>query len=428
MVQKVVIVGAGPSGLLLAHYLVRRPNYHVEIYDRRSDPRTSQNYRQRSFPISLQKRGRKAIEVIDDLATAISQRGIFCTATIMHGEKGKLRKISRPNPLLTIDRQLLVEILLQQLEEYAAPERLKVQFGYECTSLDRTAKTITLQTKNAELTANYDVLIGADGARSRVRQLLTEANLCAEVSLTPDAYKSVYLDLHQSALDRELKPNCLHTWNLGNNSRMILVPQPGDRLDGVLIFDADCNPMAELSTKEDIIDFFQKHFFILQGLITPKAAEELLHRPVARITTVRCDRFHEGDSIGIIGDAAHAVSPAIGQGCNSALEDVSILTRLLDRYHDDWSQALPQFSQKRVPDAHALRELSDYAFPRTKKLVLEFIIRLKVRRFLHRLFPRLVKPFLFDLFLDSDLSYAEILDLSRGWIDKVKQATPSSKL
>ena len=37
MVNKVVIVGAGPSGLLLAHYLLRRGDkYQVDIYERRN--------------------------------------------------------------------------------------------------------------------------------------------------------------------------------------------------------------------------------------------------------------------------------------------------------------------------------------------------------------------------------------------------------
>jgi len=30
MVQKVVIIGAGPAGLLLAHYLLRRGNYNID--------------------------------------------------------------------------------------------------------------------------------------------------------------------------------------------------------------------------------------------------------------------------------------------------------------------------------------------------------------------------------------------------------------
>jgi len=32
-----------------------------------------------------------------------------------------------------------------------------------------------------------------------------------------------------------------------------------------------------------------------------------------------------------------------------------------------------------------------------------------------------VKPFVFDLVLDTDLSYSQVLSLSQGWINKVKR-------
>lgn len=71
MLQKVVIIGAGPVGLLLAHYLLRRGKYHVELYERRPDPRLV-DVSQRTFPISLQERGRKAIREIAGLKEAIA--------------------------------------------------------------------------------------------------------------------------------------------------------------------------------------------------------------------------------------------------------------------------------------------------------------------------------------------------------------------
>lgn len=137
-------------------------------------------------------------------------------------------------------------------------------------------------------------------------------------------------------------------------------------------------------------------------------AEDFLKRPVGRVLTVRCDRFHDGDSVLLIGDAAHAVSPSVGQGCNASLEDVRVFERLLEQHEDDWSLALPAFTQQRVPDAHALKELSDYSFPRTKVLGVEFFLQLTLRRLLHQWFPQWVKPFIFDLLLDQDLSYSQV--------------------
>jgi kynurenine 3-monooxygenase len=50
-------------------------------------------------------------------------------------------------------------------------------------------------------------------------------------------------------------------------------------------------------------------------------------------------------------------------------------------------------------------------------------MRLTLSRLLHRWFPQWVKPFVFDLVLDQDLSYSQVLSLSQGWIDKVRRST-----
>ena len=78
-----------------------------------------------------------------------------------------------------------------------------------------------------------------------------------------------------------------------------------------------------------------------------------------------------------IGDAAHAVSASEGQGCNSALEDVWIVSGFFDQYDDDddWSKVLPAYATKQLPNVHALRELSDFTMPRTASMRVEFILR-----------------------------------------------------
>ncbi|MDZ4877265.1 MAG: Kynurenine 3-monooxygenase [Chroococcidiopsis cubana SAG 39.79] len=426
MLQKVVIIGAGPAGLLLAHYLLRRRKYCVELYERRSDPRVVDASQDRTFPISLQERGRKAIRALAGLEEAIAQAGVFCNGSVMHRKQGKARKISRATPLLTIDRNRLVMILLQHLTQTYSSEQLLVKFGYQCVQVDRRAKTVTLQMGQGEAFAvAYDALVAADGARSHVRDYLAQdAGLQCEQNYVPDAYKSVFLSRLNPALGLELEHDKIHGWNRDNKTRMLMVPQPGERLNGVIIFDAQENPLSSLSTKEEVLTFFQENFPLFGQLMSQEEAEAFLHRPVGRVLTVSCARFHDGDSILLIGDAAHAVSPSIGQGCNASLEDVLIFGQLLEQYEDDWELVLPAFSEQRVPDAHALGELSNYSFPRTKTLVLEFFLRLTMSRLLHRWFPKWVKPFVFDLVLDRDLSYSQVLNLSQGWINKVKRSSP----
>lgn len=428
MLQKVVIIGAGPAGLLLAHYLLRRGKYHIELYERRSDPRLVDVSQDRTFPISLQERGRKAIREIAGLEEAIAAFSVFCNGTKIHRKQGKARKIPRAIPILTVDRNRLVMILLQHLTETYTSEQVIVKFDCQCVQVDGRAKTVTLKPKQGEaFTLAYERLVAADGAQSHIRDYLVQnAGLQCDQSYVPDAYKSVFLTRLNPALGLELEPDKIHAWNRDNKTRMLMVPQPGDRLNGVIIFDAQQNPLLSLSTKEEVLTFFQENFPLFGLLLSQEEAEAFLQRPVGRVLTVRCDRFHDGDSVLLIGDAAHAVSPSIGQGCNASLEDVLVFERLLARYEDDWAQVLPAFSEQRVPDAHALRELSDYSFPRTKVLVVEFFLRLRMSRLFHRWFPQWVKPFVFDLVLNEDLPYSQVLSFSQSWINKVKRSLSQS--
>ncbi|MBD2194805.1 MULTISPECIES: FAD-dependent oxidoreductase [Calothrix] len=423
MLQKIVIIGAGPAGLLLAHYLLRRGKYNVEIYEQRSDPRLMDTSPERTFPISLQERGRKAIRSIAGLEEAIAAASVFCNGTKIYRQSGKARDISRAVPIMTIDRNRLVMILLEHLTQSYTTEQLRVKFGCQCLQVDRKAKTVILQPEQGEaFTLTYDRLVAADGARSRIREYLAQdAGLHCEQSYVPDAYKTVILPRFNPALGLELEADKIHAWNL-NKTRMMMVPQPGDRLNGMIVFDAQQNPLAGLSSKEEILAFFKDKFPLIGQLMSADEAEALLQRPVARLVTVSCDRFHEGDSILVIGDAAHAVSPSIGQGCNASLEDVLIFEQFLAQYQDDWAQALPAFSAHRVPEAHALKELSDYSFPPTKILAIEFVLRLMTGKLLHKWFPQWVKPFVLDLLQDENLSYSQILSLSQGWINKVKRS------
>jgi kynurenine 3-monooxygenase len=425
MLQKVAIAGAGPTGLLLAHYLLRRGRYRVELYEQRPDPRSVDLSQDRTFPLSLQERGRKALRQIPGLEEAIASKSVFCNGTKVYRQQGKARQFSRAIPILTIDRNRLVAILLQHLTQTYTSEQLTVKFGCQCIGVNGIAKTLTLKPEEGEaFSITYDILVAADGARSPIRDYLErETGLQCEQNYVPDAYKSVFISRLNPSLGLELEPDKIHGCNRDNKTRMVMVPQPGDRLEGVIVFDPQQNPFSSLTTKDEILTFFRENFPLFGQLMSLEEAEALLHRPVARVLTVRCDRFHEGDSILLIGDSAHAVSPSIGQGCNASLEDVLIFNRLLERYEDDWAQALPAFSEQRVADAHALRELSDYSFPRTQLLAFEYFLRLKIHRFLHQLFPQLIQPFVFDLVLDYDLPYSQVLKLSQGWINKVKRST-----
>ena len=66
---------------------------------------------------------------------------------------------------------------------------------------------------------------------------------------------------------------------------------------------------------------------------------------VARYNDVVLSRWHH-DHVAILGDAAHALSPQLGQGVNLALQDAGALAEAIDQ-NDTLPDALTTYSLNR---------------------------------------------------------------------------------
>ena len=63
----------------------------------------------------------------------------------------------------------------------------------------------------------------------------------------------------------------------------------------------------------------------------------------------------------LLGDAAHTMTPILGQGCNSGLEDARLFAESLLRHKEDLSKALEDYNEHRLPDIQALLKLNEIA-------------------------------------------------------------------
>ncbi|MDB9306846.1 NAD(P)/FAD-dependent oxidoreductase [Nodularia spumigena CS-591/12] len=425
MVKKVAIIGAGPSGILLAHYLLRRDDkYQINIYERRSDPRIISFSKSRTFPISLNERGMSALRQIEGLEAAVKAVSVEMTGTLFHQKNGKSRLTPRKIPLVTLDRTNLVIVLLQELTQKYDESRLKINFDCQCTSVDFAAKTVTFQSipENQDFTVDYDLLIGTDGANSAVRKgFLGTENFECEQKYYPTDYKSIFLNNSKNS-NVHLKSDNIHTWRLADGTLMVALHQADGTMSGAINFPREKNQIAGLSSTQDVLQFFQENFPEIGQMMTEEEAQAFLNRPIAKILTVRCNHYHQGDSVVIMGDAAHAVSSSIGQGCNAALEDAKVFDHILNEYADNLTESLKQFTIRRQPDGYALVELGDYAFPTSTGLFIEFILREYIAKTMHQMLPNWFPPSLIDLIFETTVSYSEILNLYQEWISKVKKS------
>jgi len=106
---------------------------------------------------------------------------------------------------------------------------------------------------------------------------------------------------------------------------------------------------------------------------------------------VHCNFYHSVQTgIVIMGDAAHATSPSIGMGMNTALRDAQMFHKILRETNDDFDKALPKFSKDRVKEGNALSDLAFHLYCLDNKQQMKEVLHMTIRSKLHSMFPRFV--------------------------------------
>ena len=415
--KTVIIVGAGPCGLLMAHYLLRRDSkYCVELYDNRPEPRLNPLSTARSYSISLGFRGRAALREVGLESLAI-ERGTMALGQEIRNSRGVVQSIVRKQPRLLIERNVLTNLLLETLTKRYDASRLKVHFKHECIAVDLEAKSAAFQSASGyQVCKAYDLLIGADGVRSKVRNILQHTtDLEVKLRESPVALKTLRLRCPDNHPELQLDRDSVHLYSLGSSGSLLCMPTPNQNYKSVVGFTQGYNSLVNISSGSDVLTFFRKYMGDFSQLISPEEADAFAQKPFFQTTTVTCSHYHFGNSVVLVGDAAHAVSPMIGQGCSVALEDSLLFNQLLDEYDDDLSQALPKYTQRRRPDLIALDQMSDSLFPLTTYLGYLMFIKHVFDQTLHRWFPKLWASSFMDMLGESTIPYRHILHSHSRW-------------
>jgi kynurenine 3-monooxygenase len=353
----VAVVGAGLTGGLLACYLARR-GYPVTLYERRPDPRVATAERGRSINLALSERGIDALRRIgldkQVLADALPMRGRMVHP--VHGEPGfQAYSIDGERAINSISRGALNNALLDAA--VAAPG-VTVHFEHKLTGLDPASGELTFETPGGPVTARAEVILGADGAGSAVRDQLSRYGgdgFTETLSFLDHGYKELSIPAVDG--DFALDPGALHIWPRGS-SMMIALPNPDRSFTGTLFWPSSGSGSFDaLSSPEEIESHFRDHYPDLLPLV-PELADDYRHNPVGMLGTVRCSPWHAAGRVALIGDAAHAIVPFYGQGANCAFEDVVELDRCLDETGDSWKEALPEYERRRRENTEAIAQMA----------------------------------------------------------------------
>ena len=403
--SRVAIVGAGLTGPLLAIFLARR-GHQVTLYERRPDPRRADLEAGRSINLALSVRGIDALERAG-LAEAVLAQALPMRGRILHDTAGGTAFQSYSADGRRAINSVSRAGLNRQLVEAAATESsVEFRFDHRLSGLDHERGELRFETPDGPATVEHDVVIGADGAYSVVRERLTHVE-GTDFSQTflPWGYKELSIPARDGNF--ALDDGALHIWPRGG-SMMIALPN-FDRSFTATLFWPNDGPsgFAGLDSDDAITARFRRDYPDALALM-PDLPEQFRAHPVGSLVTVHCWPWVRGRTA-LIGDAAHAIVPFYGQGMNCGFEDVVELDRCLAETGDDWSTALPRYAERRRPNSDAIADLALDNFVEMRDRVASPVFRTQ-KRAEHAVERRLPEHFvsLYELVSFSTVPYSEV--------------------
>jgi kynurenine 3-monooxygenase len=382
--KHIAIVGAGLVGSLLSIYLVKR-GYKVTVFERRANMREHILDGGRSINLALSNRGIRALEYIG-LAEPMKKMAIPMHGRMMHNVKGELtfQSYGKNGQFInSVSRSGLNMMLMDEAEK----QGVHFFYEYRCEDVDFDKTEIKFQTYGSHMTRKFDMIIGADGAFSAVREAMERKGLTQS---TIDSLEHGYKELRIPSSDSGaflLQKNALHIWPR-ESFMLIALPNPDASFTCTLFLPFEGKEsFKNLNSPESITKFFQTYFPDTIPLMDT-LQEDFRDNATSSLVTVRCYPWVKNNTL-LIGDAAHGIVPFYGQGMNAGFEDCFVFNELLDKHEDDWTAVLSEFQELRKPDNDAIAQLALDNFVEMRDLVADedFLLRKKIEAKLHEHFP-----------------------------------------
>jgi len=191
-------------------------------------------------------------------------------------------------------------------------QRVSLRFGQTATAIVSSGSSVTV-TLDAGETISARILIGADGANSRVREL-------AEITHQESSYD-------HTAIVATVKPELPHAscarQRFLASGPLAFLPLANNECS--IVWSADTEKAEQLLTLDDeafsleLAEAFEHRLGSIQR-VSPRAKFPLVRRHAVN---------YIGERIALIGDAAHTVHPLAGLGANQGFADAATLFEVI---------------------------------------------------------------------------------------------------
>lgn len=327
--KKIVIIGGGIAGVALGSFLLKY-NFDFSIHERENEiPIRGNAFLMHSDGIEILEK------FLNDGEQLVIPGKTIDTFKLNHPDSSEI-KFLKMEPWQCIRRKEIIEFLYQQIPQ----ERLKIghQFSHFIFENERAVAAVF---KNGDMEYG-DIFIGADGARSSVREAIfgpthyspTEVREVVGISKFPE------LALKNSHVFQKF---------LSNDQGLSFgyIPTSEEELVWFMQYDVQLFPQVEENPES-----IQKMVFFLLDHFPKEVFEVLNHSDFGQAYLWHArdfdplPRFHQ-ENICVLGDAAHLALPFTSAGTTNALIDAECLAKLFQEL-DELQPIFETFYQTRI--------------------------------------------------------------------------------
>ncbi|HEX3257135.1 MAG TPA: NAD(P)/FAD-dependent oxidoreductase [Pseudonocardia sp.] len=326
-----VVIGAGVAGPVVAMAL-QKAGVHAEVFE--AHPTGADEV---GSWLTLQANGIDALRAVD-AHKLVAELGYPTRSMRFLNGKGKVLGRMSNGPVLpdgTGSQMLRRSDLYTGLRDEAVARGASVQYGKRLVEARSDGRRVAVTFADGT-TAEGDYLIGCDGIRSRVREIIDPE--AAPVRYVPVLNIGGYiadfpLDTPPDEFQMMFGTRCFFGWTAtpdGSAGWFANPPHPREPAPGEL------EAMSDADWRTWLLELLGDDYGPMREMI---AAAPGPLTGWATFDMPRVRRWYRDNMI-IIGDAAHATSPAAGQGAAMALEDAVVLAQCL---RDVPEHAFPTF-------------------------------------------------------------------------------------
>lgn len=218
---------------------------------------------------------------------------------------------------------------------------LAEEFGYENIHLSKRLSHITLN-NNVQLTFTdgsieaCDYLIGADGLRSTVR------NIIFGNCVLRNAHQPCWRGVCNYNVPIEKQHGAIEIWDKGKRFGYVKINEQQ------VYWYALINEKDVHDLEPNLVDYFQSFGTEVLNIIDTTDKNQIYKSDIIDLKPIAT--WHT-NNICLLGDAAHATTPNLGQGACQAVEDAYVIAKLLDTGMPI-SEVFASYNKIRIKKAH----------------------------------------------------------------------------